>query len=169
MEYEAMEYDPIYHVTCRLQLESGRKLRLSQLEQSETYTGMMEGVPDKKANDWGIDVDLRRAAHREYTLGEPHLIPPRRRDYQHEPGDMEQERARRAHYPTEWKRDPEWIPLVCCIGCFHSFPPVHDQEKQGSCLTVVWYQDDYALPIDPEILRSLKQLDWDRLATDYEY
>lgn len=164
-----MEYDPIYHVTCRLQQESGRELILNQLEQSQTYAGMMEGVPDKKANDWGIDVDLRRAARCEYTLGEPYLIPPHRRDYQHEPGDMEQERARRAHYPAEWERDPEWIPLVCCIGCFRSFSPVNDAEKHGSSLTVVWYQDDYALPIDAEILKELKRLDWDSLAIDFEY
>jgi hypothetical protein len=51
-----MEYDPIYHVTCRLQHESGRELILNQLEQSQTYAGMLEGVPDKKANDWGIDL-----------------------------------------------------------------------------------------------------------------
>jgi len=164
-----MEYDPISHVICQLQQESGRTLILNQLEQSQTYAGMLEGVPSKQTNDWDIDVALRRAAGREYTLGEPYLIPPRRHDYEHEPGDMEHERARRAHYPKEWERDPEWIPLICCIGCFRSFPPVHDQEKHGSCLTVVWYQDDYAMPIDEGIIQELKQLDWDRLATDFEY
>ena len=49
-----MEYDPIYHVTCRLQLESGRELILNQLEQSQTYAGMLEGVPDKKPMIGGL-------------------------------------------------------------------------------------------------------------------
>ncbi len=164
-----MEYDPIYHVTCRLQQDSGRELILNQLEQSRTYAGMLVGVPDKRANDRKIDVDLRRATGREYTLDEPYLILPSRRDYKHKPGDMDRNRGQRSHYPEEGERDPEWLPLISCIGCFSSFLPARDPEKDGSCLTVVWYQDDYALPIDAEILKELKQLDWDRLATDFAY
>lgn len=164
-----MEYNLSYHLTCELQQESGRILILEWLEQNQTYSGMLEGVPNKKANDWGIDVDMSRAADREYTSGDPYLIPPRRRDYLRDPGDMNEIREQKSHYPKEWERDPEWIPLVCCIGCFKSVSPARDQEKHGSCLTVVWYQDDFALPIDAEILQSLKQLDWDRLATGYEY
>ncbi|EDL59004.1 hypothetical protein [Gimesia maris] len=164
-----MEYNLSYHVTCNLKQDSGRELILNQLEQSQSYAGMMEGVPNKKANDWGIDVDLCRAVRREYTLGEPYLIPPRRRDYLREPGDMDEIRKQKSHYPKEWVMDPEWLPLICCIGCFKSVSPVRNTEMHGSCLTVVWYQDDYAMPIDPEVIRSLKQLDWDRLATDFEY
>lgn len=92
MVFETMEYDPIYHVTCRLQLESGRKLILNQLEQSQTYAGQSLGAPSKWSNDRKINNDLSRAAGREYTLGEPHLIPPHRRDYEYEPGDREQAR-----------------------------------------------------------------------------
>lgn len=164
-----MEYDLSYHVTCKLQQESGRKLTMKRLEQSLTYAGLIEGVPNKKTNDWRIEHDLRRAARDGQIVGEPYLIPPQRRDYLREPGDMDVLREQKSHYPKELERDPEWLPLICCIGYFESIKAARDPKMDGSCLTIVWYQDDYALPINDKILQTLKQLDWDRLAFDYEW
>jgi len=64
---------------------------------------------------------------------------------------------------------PEWIPFVCCIGCFASVKPAHDSRKDRSALTVVWYQDNFAMPIDPAIQNELRSLNWNEHATDGEY
>jgi hypothetical protein len=37
-----------------------------------------------------------------------------------------------------------------------------------SSLSLVWFQDDFALPIDPLILDMIKAVDWESLARDWE-
>lgn len=147
----------------------GRKLILKHFDQSLTYAGLLEGTPNRKSNDWGIEVDLRHAANLNHTLGTPHLIPPLRRDYLRTPGDMDEIREQKSHYPKEWGRAPEWIPLVRCIGCFQSDKTSRNPNKDVSFLTVLWYQNDFAMPIEGGILIELRKLDWDALATDIEY
>ena len=36
------------------------------------------------------------------------------------------------------------------------------------CLTVIWFQHDYAFPLDLEVERALVGLDWKRLAQKLE-
>ncbi len=56
-----LDFDDIYNVTSSLTQVCGRKLTLRYLDQSHTYTGMLEGTPNRKANDWGIESDLKYA------------------------------------------------------------------------------------------------------------
>lgn len=164
-----LEFDDIYNVTSSLTQNGGRKLTLKYLDQAHTYAGMLEGTPNRKANDWGIGTDLKYASQYRFSLGEPYLVKPKRRDYLREPGDMDHVRERTSKYPADWGRDPEWLPLVRCIGCFFSTTTRRNPAKDMSSLTVVWYQNDFAYPIDDGILADLRSLDWDRLATDIEY
>ena len=160
-----MEYCPTRHLKCLLRLDSGRNAILENLDQSYTYAGLLEGTPNKKANDWGIDVDMKRAANNPQKIGQPYLIPPVRRDYKREPGDIKAVLERMPEHPPEWELDPEWLPLVCCIGRFQS-GIVSDKSMHASFLTVVWYQDEFAMPIAANILTELQSLEWDSLATD---
>ena len=162
-----MEYSLNYHMKCSLTLDSGRTATLKHLDQSQTYAGMLEGTPNKKSNEWGIDADMKRATEHPQTIGQPYLIAPVTRDYLREPGDMDSVRERTSKYPPEWERDPEWLPLVRCIGCFQSAATSNDS-MDASLLTVVWYQDEFAMPIASNIMMALKSLDWDSLATDIE-
>ena len=160
-----MEYNQSYHLACSLSLDSGRNLILKHLDQSQTYAGLLEGTPNKKANEWGIESDMKRAAEYPQTIGEPHLIEPTRRDFLRQPGDMDFVRERTSKLPSEFDRDPEWLPLVRCIGCFQS-NAISRNSMDASFLTVVWYQDEFAMPIAPLVVTALKSLDWGSLATD---
>jgi hypothetical protein len=61
------------------------------------------------------------------------------------------------------------MPEVGCIGRFHSSYPARDTGKDYSALTIIWFQDDYAFPISPDVERAIHAVDWDRLARDDEY
>ncbi|QDU46033.1 hypothetical protein Mal52_45300 [Symmachiella dynata] len=169
-----VEFDVSYNLTCKLTLDSGRDIVLEQLYQERTYRGLLEGTPNRVANDWGIEHNLSFARKLAGSIGDPYLIAPNRRDYVRVPGDMDRIREDIEKRIGDWEeglqqRLPEWIPFVCCIGCFASVKPARDSRKDCSSLTVVWYQDNFAMPIDPVIQNELRSLNWNEHATDGEY
>jgi hypothetical protein len=121
-----------------------------------TYAGLLMGTPSRETNDWIIESALQKAQDRGPS---PYLIPPPRRDYLRTPGDMSEVASRLV---------PEWLPTVRCIGSFNYPLPVRDQDKDISLLTVVWFQNEYALPIRDPALTQILNLDWESLATDIE-
>jgi len=158
-----MKHDENFHLHCAIYLDCGRKITLDELVQSRTYWGMMLGSPNNKSNDRNIDRAIKLAAnHLVGEMGTPHLIHPNRRNYRAEPGDMDDIQAKTS-------RVIEWLPHVRCIGVFTSFPPARDESKFQSCLTVVWYQDEYAMPFDEEVLKAIKSMNWNKLAADLDF
>lgn len=156
-----LSFDKSYNLACRLTLNCGREVILQALDQSMTYAGQLEGVPSGRTNDWHLGNLLQRAKAHCYEGAAPHLISPARRDYLRVPGDMVG-RGLPRHVP-------EWLPEVTCIATFKHSAPVRDPAKHLSVLTVVWFQDHYALPIQERSFRELVAIDWDAIATDFEY
>lgn len=155
-----LEYEPAYHLHCKLVLRSGRTITLETLHQETTYAGLLVGTPSRESNDWAIENALRAAQERCAGGAKPHLIPPPRRDCLREPGDMRELRSPR--------HVPEWLPMVRCIASFKDVDTVRDHDKDLSVLTVVWYQDEFALPILEPALSQLRALSWEALAVDVE-
>jgi hypothetical protein len=89
-----MEYNLAYHLHCSLTLGTGRAVRLTRILQSQTYAGLLEGTPNKRLNDWDIEGALQRAEQMYGSIGKPHLIEPKRREYCRMPGDMDSVRER---------------------------------------------------------------------------
>lgn len=132
-----------------LKLYSGRVIHLCQLFQSPTYAGLLEGQPSASLNKEIIEKAMRDVGERLWNAGTPHLIEP-----------VIQVRA---GYST-----PSLPPAVC-LASFECFQGVSDpDEGYMSSLSLVWFQDDFALPIDPLILDKIKAVDWERLAEDWE-
>jgi uncharacterized protein (TIGR02996 family) len=155
-----LRYDCGYHLHCQLLLHSGRTITLERLDQSMTYAGLVDGTPTRSSNDYHIEHTLREAETRRFGVGRPHLIPPPRRDYLREPGDMQRIVD---HFPD---LVPEWLPKVECVGYFKDVVTARDPDRDLSLLTVVWFQDEYALPIQEPALSQLRELDWESLAVD---
>jgi len=162
-----MEFDLAYNVHCSLRLESGRVITLERLTQTRTYSGLLEGTPNKWSNDRSIEATLSRIRRDESSLGEPYLIDPERRDYLREPGDMQAIIDRQQSYREEANHIPEWLPPVECVGVFDSLKTARDHTKHASSLTIVWYQDDFGFDKIP--VERLRLVEWDQLATDWEY
>jgi hypothetical protein len=134
-----------------LQLSDGRHVFLVALDQSRTYEGVLEGIPTKERNRATIERAVQRAEQMwpgKCLLIEPIEIPI----------TMEKE------YPFG---TPARIPIVQCIGRFRSFKPAHRTDLAWSELTVLWFQSEYAFPIDETVIAHLESIDWETHAEDY--
>ncbi|MFE6620517.1 hypothetical protein [Streptomyces sp. NPDC057740] len=145
---------------ARVVLASGRSLDLSELRLSATYGGMLgilgtpEGYPCKPVNDRKIKV-LVRAAARAHPAVPVHLVPPPR------------------EYPDQYAGaygPVEVLPAVACVGAFHStaLDRDHDPVLRRSALTIVWFQPTARVPDGYDAEETLRGVDWEGLARDYE-
>ena len=139
-----------------LKLHTGRDIQLQYLEQLSAYGTLLEGLPTREKNQRVLE-SLRERARQRLPMVEPYLVPPR-------------------ETPIKWPRaekypfgDPARLPSVACIAHFRSSSPARDPQLDYSELVVVWLQDEFAFPIDPQVLEHLLTLDWERLAGEWEY
>lgn len=120
--------------------------------QWHTYRGVLEGVPNRSINESYIRSALSDAAR--YGGHAPvYLIEPVQRILRKD-----------AERPENTKMS---LPEVTCIAKLNSYMPAKDPDMDGSVLTVVWYQETMAMPIDDAILDKMRQIDWPELARDY--
>ena len=155
----SLEYVAAYHVHCGITLRSGHRILLTALDQCTTYAGLIEGNPGKSMNDGIVEQAISEAQRHCVDGAKPYLLAPARRDFLREPGDM-------AIVPVVLE-PIEWLPLVLCVG-FFSGPSVRNPNAYKSVLTLVWFQDEYAMPIDARILERIAFLNWDAVAMDVE-
>ena len=73
--------------------------------------------------------------------------------------------------PIEWRYEHApppgelvALPSVFCVGRFRSWGDV----ACWSGLTVAWFQDEFALPIAPDVLAAIQRLDWAAHAEEYD-
>jgi hypothetical protein len=138
-------------------LSNGRRVHITQLFQRQTYYDHLVGMSTVGLNRGLIERLLEIAKERIAGATRPHLIPPKADTYPC--GAGEQESATR--HPIA-----QILPSITCFAQLESRVPARDPQRTMSCLTVVWFQDALAFPIDPEVHQQLVQLDWNRLATD---
>jgi hypothetical protein len=109
------------------------------IRQWRTYAGLLEGLPTRQKNERDIEHLLKQERERGWWAGEPYLVPPVVRPIEYEVG---------RRYPFG---DPEALPNVTCVARYVAYP---------SELTIIWFQDEFAFPIDPQVLEHLQGLDW---------
>jgi hypothetical protein len=135
-----------------IKLRGGREIVLHRLTQWGTYDGLLEGLPTREMNQRTIDRILaderQRADHPAY------LIRPTERllDY---PFDT----------PYSFGT-PARVPGIVCVGEFEAHAPARDLDADCSALTIVWFQSDFALPIDKTVVVKIEAIDWDTHARD---
>lgn len=157
-----MEYDINYHLHCAITLHSGRSIILEELHQRLTYAGLIEGLPYTSLNDRYVEGALETARTKCINESQPLLITPDRRNYLREPGDMEPFRSYSGGRP-------EWLPLVRCIGGFKSIFPARNTNMDGSYLVLVWFQHEFAPPINNAALEKIQSINWESSAVDFEF
>jgi hypothetical protein len=138
------------------ELASGRNIHLRFLEQSLVYEGLMAGIPNREDNQRFVDRFMERA-RKHFNGNAPYLIPPPKRPIE----DPQPPFARSGQ--------PMLLPPVACIARFYSHYEASDPAKDYSVLAVLWFQDEFAFPIDPAVMRHLRELAWERHAVDYDY
>lgn len=166
-------------------LNSGREITIQKLDQWLAYARVHEGIPYGPNYKNMVDFDLRRTREKhpkdKVIVIEPRLRPLplpenileglRKKDIPPKyTGDDEDridenalDRAIAAGRP-----DPVSIGSACCCAWFRS-TPIDPKNGDLSELIVIWYQDGFAMPIDPLVVEQIKAIDWESSAKDFLY
>ena len=139
------------------ELHTGRSLYLRELRQYLTYEGLLEGLPTAERNQQRLESLVAKHRDKPYAGG-PFLIQP-------------------TETPIEYNRDgrqypfgtPSALPSVTCIGRFDSLQPARDKNCDFSGLVIIWYQEEFAFPIEPSVVSKLLAIDWETHAADMDY
>lgn len=141
--------------------DKGRELWFDRLNQRRTYIDFLQVYPTPEVNAGVIGRAREEADEFGHGSTPVFLIEPEPIAWGHE-------------FP-EGARDDllsrgmklERLPVVTCMADLRSDEIVG---KEGCCssLTVVWFQDTLAMPIDPSVLERLKAIDWDERAQSYD-
>lgn len=139
-----------------LELSSGHRLSLRELRQYRTYEGWLEGLPTVEWNQQHLEKLVKSQRDKPYP-GDPLLIQPTEAPIEYRQGQR---------YPFG---TPSALPAVTCIGRYESLSPARDHAGDYSGLVVIWFQEEFAFPIDPIVISQLLAIDWERHATDLYY
>lgn len=168
----SLDYESAYHCHSSITLDCGPAIVLKSINQYMTYRGLLEGMPDSDFNQRRMESAREEGRRLSVNRTAPYLIFPHRRDYFRSPGDMDSigpeagEQGFMLSASLGFK--PEWLPLITCIADFQSVSSKNPR-MDGSSLAMVWFQDEYALPIAESVLMAIKRMDWHAHAADYEY
>jgi len=124
-------------------------VRIIRLDQRLVYAGVIEGVPNRRINQGLVADELRRAAAL-CPGARCHLIPP----------------SEKTPYPT--KPNAVFLPSVVCNAVLERIGRTPNDHSCWETLVVVWFQDEFALPIAAPVLDQLQALDWRALAVQTE-
>jgi len=131
-----------------LGLVSKRVIRLRELDQWLVYEGLPDGVPTRACNAKLVASIVEESAA---AGGNVVLVPPVESPIAHSGADGP---------------DSAWLlPRTAVRARFESTDPVSDAGDYSE-LTVVWFQEGWALPVDPGVADRLRHLDWDAHARD---
>ncbi len=138
-------------------LRSGRRIELCELRQYCTYEGLIEGLPTAERNKQRLEQLV--ADHRDKPYpGGPYLIRPTETPIEYLQGEP---------YPFG---TPSALPAITCIGRFTSLDPVSNKSLEyASGLMVIWSQNEFAFPIDPDVAAQILEIDWEAHAGDFGY
>ena len=139
---------------AELGLLSGKGIHLRELWQYLTYDGLLEGLPTEEMNERTLQHLLARYKDRPYP-GAPYLIRPTQRRI---------DSSQRDPYPFG---NPSALPRVTCISRFESRDAALDQPFSG--LVVIWFQQEFAFPIDPAVVTQIETIDWQEHAAHYDW
>jgi uncharacterized protein (TIGR02996 family) len=134
---------------------SGRMLWLQELRQHNVYAGLLEGAPTREGNRRTIE----RLVAAERSGGEPYLIQPDEKS-------IDTGESLASFYSR--MGGAAALPTIACVGRFQS-SHAKDEARHASELTVIWFQEEFAFPIDPAIREQIRAIDWEKHATDFDY
>ena len=152
-------------------LNDGRGIQLFRLYQRYTYEGAGTRLPTDERNANLCEEAVAHARARPWlNAGAPvALLPPAIR---REAARLTPQFLRQWERMTGARASPPLcvphLPAVICFGCFSSDTLKARPDEFGSRLCIIWFQERFALPIDPAVEGEIRQLAWEELATGYQ-
>ena len=150
----------------KIALNSNRVINLYEIHCSLTYSGLLEGLPNRKMNKDIILGLAEMANDKIYNPTNPYLIEPEEKKIHVEGGSTKSYSDRMIkEHGDDWELVQ--IPRIQCIASFESEPITDDY--MGSNLTVAWFQKEYPMPINQDIINKIKSIDWDNKASSFDF
>lgn len=139
----------------KLTFKNNLEVSVESIEQRRTYSGWLMGLPTEESNEEMLD-DLPEFAQQRYGNRKRaiHLIKPIQKAIESE---------------GESERKPAMLPTITCIASLRSYYHVLDKDMDYSELILIWFQEEFAFPIDKEVLAKIKEIDWIKVAQDMEW
>ncbi len=136
----------------KIEMRDDRKINLTSLYQEAIYTGLLEGLPTRQMNE-RIIRSYQEKSRELFPKSPVFLIEP-------------------SQIPIEFYRDypfgdPARLPPIACVARFKSSA----FDNNVLCYTemaIVWFQSEFALPIDDQILEKIKSINWVKHGEEYE-
>ena len=140
-------------------LADGRDIHITRLEQRPTYAGILCGLPRAPEAKVTSALDAARKWDNDFH-GEPVVIPANiLRGIKSAPTD-----PRYSHHGRmRW----EMLPQVTTFAEFTSPKTVRDHGEAFSSALLVWWQPQFGIPVDEELLGRIRTVDWVRHARDW--
>lgn len=139
----------------RFNLENNLSAWGNCLYQWATYSGLLEGLPTERTNK-GILDRLKDDVKRHIPYCDAVYII----EAEQKPIDYEKE------YPFG---KPMELPPVICVTNLTCSQPARNKNEDGSHLSIAWFQNDFAFPIEAEIIEKIKLIPWTKVAQDFCY
>lgn len=136
-----------------IEVGEGKTVVLKGLYQTGTYSGLLEGLPTDKMNARILN-SAKESARKVFHIQEVYLIEP------------EQKPLKTGWYPFG---KPAALPKIECIAELWHYQPARNSGMDFSALVVIWYQENFALPIEAKVLEQLRELPWNDVAGDFDY
>ena len=143
-------------------LNSNRLIIIDEFYQEPTYLGLIEGFPMHFSNKEILKSLNNTVKQKIWVSSSPFIIRPIEKPIKLNPGVKE----RYIIKPKEFQ--PMALPNITCIANFSS-EPIDEQNYSLSYLSIVWFQHDYAMPISTNIIKKIKEINWEERAVDANY
>jgi len=169
---------------------NGRELNLKRIDQGLAYAHMLEGIPYGRNYAGLVNLHLgwaqERHPNRNIICLEPRLRPlplpeedlARLRigcDDKNESADdcdldedaVDVRSLERLISGMNRKIELVSVGSVCCRALIES-TPMDERAGMLSELIVIWFQDGFAMPIEPAVIEQIRSIDWEHEAQDVD-
>lgn len=146
-------------MSVHIRFKGGIDPSIHRFYQRETYYGLIEGVPTLSMNARYLQ-SFKEDAKRMFSLDNIYLL-------QLEETIIGSANPARS-VPGAAADYRAALPKVVCIVEL-SDRPVKDQDKEWSRLGLVWFQEEFAFPVDAFVRHQIEQLDGAELSVDEYY
>lgn len=135
-------------------IETNKEVTIKRIEQWHTYGGLLEGIPTDKMNERIID-RTKKETEEFFGMKEIFLIAPKQTPIDYD-----------GKYPFG---NPASLPGVTCVAELWHNDVFRDTDKMFSSLCIIWFQEDYAFPIEKDILSKIKEIPFSKICGEFDY
>jgi hypothetical protein len=159
--YQGKTLGDLFYKPYKLELNTGREVWLTRLEQYGTYMSQLEGIPFEikgRVNvKWFVQW-AQEAFKLPVAVLQPLTLPHDEKYTAH---------IRKQHRMIPDEEEIVYLAPITCVAKFWS-GPVDGIDAVVTGMVVIWFQEQFAMPIDERAMKHLKQIKWDEYAENCE-